>query len=138
LLSGVSQDLLDEFRRPRGVVFDVHQVFEGRVGGAEPAQEEVRKTDDRGQKVIKIVSDSARKLANSLKLLALHRLFVDDRGRACFDRRDDQVSIVRRGKNRDADALVERSLENSLDFHRPRSSEAACGKGRDLFPNSLR
>ena len=137
MLAGIGKDLLDEFGRPRGVVLDVHQVLEGGVGGAEPAQEQIGKADDRGQEVVEIVSDAAREFADCLQLLPLHRLFVDHRGGASLHRRDNQIIVIRSGENYEPDALIKRPLENGMKFHRSGASEAARGKRRDFVADIL-
>ena len=57
--------------RPVGVLLDLHDVLEGRIGGAVIAEQQVGIADDRGQHIVEVVGDAAGELADRLHLLAL-------------------------------------------------------------------
>ena len=113
------QQLADETGRAIGVLLDVHDVLEGRVGRPVRGQEQVGEADDRGQHVVEVVRDAAGELADRLHLLALRELQlerallgrlerIDDRGVLALvafqDRRDEEARAllgqVRRARRR--------------------------------------
>ena len=56
---------------PVGVLLDLHDVLEGRIGRAVVGEQQVGIADDRGQDVVEVVGDAAGELADRLHLLAL-------------------------------------------------------------------
>ena len=96
LLARVGEDLRDKPGRAGGAALDVHHILEGGIRGAEPAQQQVRVTDNGGQQIVEIVGDAARKLANRLQLLALHGVLAAKRRRSALDRGDNEIAAVRR------------------------------------------
>ena len=114
LFAGVGEDLGDKPSRAGGAALDVHHILEGRIGGAEPAQQQVRVTDNGGQQVVEIVRDAACKLANRLQLLALHRFLAAKRRRPGLNRGDDEIAAIRGRKDDKADAAALGALEHGL------------------------
>ena len=62
--------------RPIGVLLDLHDVLEGRVGRAVIGEQEIGIADDRGQHVVEVVRDAAGELADGLHLLALREVLL--------------------------------------------------------------
>ena len=60
-------------RRPIGVLLDLHDVLEGRIGRAVIGEQEIGIADDRGQHIVEVMRDAAGELADRLHLLALRR-----------------------------------------------------------------
>ena len=68
------QQLPHEAGRAVGVLLDVHDVLEGRIGRPVVGEKQVGEADDRGQHVVEVVRDAAGELADRLHLLALREL----------------------------------------------------------------
>ena len=60
-----------------GVLLDVHDVLEGRIGRPVVGEEQVGEADDGGQHVVEVVRDAAGELADRLHLLALRELQLE-------------------------------------------------------------
>ena len=71
------KQLAHQARRPVGVVLDLHDVLEGRVGRAVVGEEKVRVADDRLQHVVEVVRDAAGELPDGLHLLRLRELLLE-------------------------------------------------------------
>ncbi len=63
-------------RRAIGVLADLHDVLERRVGRPVVDQQKVGIADDRGQHVVEVVRDAAGELADRLHLLALREILL--------------------------------------------------------------
>ena len=70
------QELADEARRPVGVLLDLHDVLEGRIGRPVAREQQIRVADDRLQDVVEVVRDAARELADGVHLLGLGDLLL--------------------------------------------------------------
>ena len=70
------EQLPHQARRAIGVLLDLHDVLEGRVGRAVIGEQEVGIADDRGQHVVEVVRDAAGELADRLHLLALREILL--------------------------------------------------------------
>ncbi len=105
------EQLPHQTRRAIGVLLDLHDVLEGRVGRPVVGEQQVGIADDRGQHVVEVVRDAAGELADRLHLLALGEILLqgallgrvereDDRARALVARRigggDEQPRRARR------------------------------------------
>ena len=74
LLAREGQQLAHQRRRAVGVLLDLHNVGEGLIAGPVALQQQVAKTDHRGQHVIEVMRDAAGQLAYRLHLLRLRQL----------------------------------------------------------------
>ena len=72
-----SQQLPHQPGRAVGVLLDVHDVLEGRVGRPVAGEQQVGEADDGGQHVVEVVRDAAGELADRLHLLALRELRLE-------------------------------------------------------------
>ncbi len=99
--------------RAGGAALDVHHILEGGIGGAEPAQQQVRIADNRGQKIVEIVRDAAREFAHGLQFLALHRFLAAKRRRPARDCGDDEIAAIR-GRERGRARMLRPSLPLSV------------------------
>ena len=63
--------------RPIGVLLDLHDVLEGRIGRAVIGEQKIGIADDRGQHVVEVVRDAAGELADRLHLLALDEILLE-------------------------------------------------------------
>ncbi len=59
-----------------GVLLDVHDVLEGRIGRPVVGEQQIGEADDGGQHVVEVVRDAAGELADGLHLLALRELLL--------------------------------------------------------------
>ena len=57
-----------------GVLLDVHDVGEGRIGRPVLGEQQIGKADDGGQHIVEVMRDAAGELADRLHLLALREL----------------------------------------------------------------
>ena len=71
------QELAHEARGPVGVLLDLHDVLEGRVGRPVVGEQQVAVADDRLQHVVEVVRDAAGELADRVHLLRLGELLLD-------------------------------------------------------------
>ena len=70
------EQLADEARRAVGVLLDLHDVLEGRIGRPVIGEQQVRIADDRGQHVVEVMRDAAGELADRLHLLRLREILL--------------------------------------------------------------
>ena len=77
LLARKGQKLAHQRGGAVGVLLDVHDVREGRVGRTMVGQQQVGRHDDGGQHVVEVVRDAAGELAHGLHLLALRHLDLE-------------------------------------------------------------
>ena len=63
-------------RRAIGVLLDLHDVLEGRIGRPVIGEQQVGIADDRGQHIVEVVRDAAGELADRLHLLALGEILL--------------------------------------------------------------
>ena len=63
--------------RPIGVLLDLHDVLEGRIGRAVIGEQKIGIADDCGQHVVEVVRDAAGELADGLHLLALDQVLLE-------------------------------------------------------------
>ncbi len=68
------QQLPHQARRAVGVLLDLHDVLEGRIGRLVRVEQEVGRHHDGGQHVVEVVRDAAGELADGLHLLRLREL----------------------------------------------------------------
>ena len=71
------EKLAHKARGPVGVLLDLHDVLEGRIGGPVVGEQQIAVADDRLQHVVEIVRHAAGKLAHRVHLLRLRELFLD-------------------------------------------------------------
>ena len=138
LTARIGQDLLHKLGRAGGAALDVHHVLEGGVGGAEPAQEQVRVADNGRKKVVEIVGDAASQLAHRLQLLALNRVLAAKRRHPAFDCGDDEIAAIRRRKQDKADAPANAAFERCLQLDGTVSKATLLAKARDPVADILR
>ena len=74
LLTRKRQQLPHQICRAVGVLLDLHNIAKRRITRLMPQQEQITKSDNRGQQVIKVMRNPARQLPHSLHLLRLHEL----------------------------------------------------------------
>ena len=72
------EQLPHEARGPVGVLLDLHDVLEGRVGRPVIGEEQIAIADDRLQHVVEVVRDAAGELADGVHLLRLGELLLDE------------------------------------------------------------
>ena len=60
-----------------GVLLDVHDVGEGRIGRAVLGEQQIGEADDGGQHIVEVMRDAAGQLADRLHLLALRQLHFE-------------------------------------------------------------
>ena len=89
------EQLAHEARRPVGVLLDLHDVLEGRIGRAVVGQQEVRVADDGLQHVVEVVRDPARELPDRLHLLRLGELLLELALLGGVERVEDRALAVR-------------------------------------------
>ena len=127
------EQLPHQSRRPVGVLLDLHDVLEGRIGRPVIGEQEIGIADDRSQHIVEIMRDAAGKLADRLHLLALDEILLqrvllggvegeDGGARALvafrIGRRDEQTGRTRRP------CALERNVER-------RDLALALGRGLD-------
>ncbi len=131
LLAGEGQQLPHQARRPVGILLDLHDVLERRIGRLVRVQQEVGRHHDGAEQIVEVVGDIAGKPPDGLHLLLLVDLVlerallrglerVDDRGLAValaslLDRCDEEArealaGAVERGIDRGDLALPVRRL----------------------------
>ena len=71
------EELPHQARGAVGVLLDLHDVREGRVGRPVVGEQEVGEADDRLQHVVEVVRDAAGELADRLHLLGLRELRLE-------------------------------------------------------------
>ena len=71
------QQLPHQARGPVGVLLDLHDVLEGRIGRPVVGEQQVGVADDRLQHVVEVVRDAAGELADRVHLLRLGELLLD-------------------------------------------------------------
>ena len=72
------QQLAHEARGPVGVLLDLHDVLEGRVGRPVVREQQIGIADDRLQHVVEVVRDAAGELADGVHLLRLGELLLHE------------------------------------------------------------
>ena len=70
------EQLPHQARRAIGVLLDLHDVLEGRIGRPVVGEQQIGIADDRGQHVVEVVRDAAGELADRLHLLALREILL--------------------------------------------------------------
>ena len=70
------EQLAHEARRAIGVLLDLHDVLEGRIGRPVIGEQQIGIADDRGQHVVEVMRDAAGELADRLHLLALREILL--------------------------------------------------------------
>ena len=68
------QQLAHQIGGAVGILLDVHDIGESRVGGPHLGQQQIGKADDRRQHIVEVMGDAGGKLAHRLHLLALRQL----------------------------------------------------------------
>ena len=88
------QQLAHEARRAIGVLLDLHDVLEGRIGRPVVGQQQVGIADDGGQHVVEIVRHAAGELADGLHLLRLREALLQRALLGRVEREDVDVGLV--------------------------------------------
>ena len=65
------EQLSHQTRSAVGVLLDLHDVLEGRIGWPVIGEQQIRISDDGGEHVVEVMRDAARELADGLHLLGL-------------------------------------------------------------------
>ena len=125
------EQLPDETRRPVGVLLDLHDVLEGRVGRPVVGEQEVGIADDRGQHVVEVVRDAAGELADRLHLLALGEVLLQGALLGRVEREDDRARAlvaggIRGGEEQPRRARRLRALERDVERLDPGRARAAA------------
>ena len=107
------EQLPHQARRPVGVLLDLHDVLERRIGRPMRVEQEVGRHHDGGQHVVEIVRDPAGELAHRLHLLRLGELRFERALLGGLDRVDDRRLAV-------ALVLVDRATRRSAPSGCPR------------------
>ena len=76
LAAGEGQKLPHQARGPVGVLLDLHDVLEGRIGRAVVGEQQVAVADDRLQHIVEVVRHAAGELADRVHLLRLGELLL--------------------------------------------------------------
>ena len=74
LLARESEQMPHQARRPVGVLLDLHDVAERRVGRLVRVEQKIGRHDDGGEHIVEIVRDAAGELADEVHLLLLGEL----------------------------------------------------------------
>ncbi len=74
LLPRERQQLAHQIGGAVGVLLDLHDVGKGRIAGPRAQQQQIAKSDHRGQQIVEIVRNTAGELADCLHLLRLRKL----------------------------------------------------------------
>ena len=111
LLARECQQMPHQARRPVGVLLDLHDVLERRIGRLVRIEQEIGRHHDGGQHVVEIVRDAAGKLADQFHLLLLGKLVLQRALRRGLQRIDDgrflvALVLLDRGDVEAAEALV--------------------------------
>ncbi len=98
-------------RRPVGVLLDLHDVLERRIGRLVRVEQEIGRHHDGGQHVVEVVGDAAGELADQLHLLLLRDLGLELALRRGLERIDDgrflvALGLLDRGDIEAAEALA--------------------------------
>ena len=70
------EQLPHQARRAIGVLLDLHDVLEGRIGRPVIGEQQIGIADDRGQHIVEVMRDAAGELADRLHLLALREILL--------------------------------------------------------------
>ena len=70
------QQLPHETRRAIGVLLDLHDVLEGRIGGPVIVQQQIGIADDRSEHIVEVMRHAAGQLADRLHLLRLREILL--------------------------------------------------------------
>ena len=142
------QQLPHQPRRAIGVLLDLHDVLEGRIGRAVIGEQEIGIADDRGQHIVEVMRDAAGELADRLHFLALHEVLLqgallggvegeDRRARALvaarIGRRDEEARRTRRARALERNVErgdLARALGGRLDRRRSRRRDRARRRDR--------
>ena len=111
LLAREGQQMPHQARRPVGVLLDLHDVLERRIGRLVGVEQEIGRHHDGGQHVVEIVGDAAGELADQLHLLRLRDLGLELALRRGLERIDDggflvALGLLDRGDIEAAEALA--------------------------------
>ena len=94
LLAREGQQMPHQARRAVGILLDLHDVAERRIGRLVRVEQEVGRHDDGGEHVVEVVSDAAGELADELHLLLLGDLGLELALRGGLERVDDGGFLV--------------------------------------------
>ena len=119
LLARECQQLPHQARRPVGVLLDLHDVLERRVGRPVRVQEEIGRHHDGAEQIVEIVRDAAGELADRLHLLLLCDLVFQRALLGGVERVDDRgfliaLLLLDRGDEEAGRALA-RAVERGID-----------------------
>ena len=95
LLARECQQLPHQARRPVGILLDLHDVLERRVGRLVGIQQEIGRHHDGAQQIVEVVRDRAGEPADRLHLLLLVDLVLQRALLGGFDRIDDGGLVYR-------------------------------------------
>ena len=84
-------------RRPVGILLDLHDVLERRIGRLVRVEQEIGRHHDGGQHIVEIVSDAAGELADQFHFLRLRDLGLELALRRGLERVDDGRFLVALG-----------------------------------------
>ena len=97
LLAREGQQMPHQARRPVGILLDLHDVLERRVGRLVGIEQEIGRHHDGGQHIVEIVGDAAGELADQLHFLRLRDLGFELALRRGLERVDDGRFLVALG-----------------------------------------
>ena len=97
LLAREGQQMPHQARRPVGILLDLHDVLERRVGRLVGIEQEIGRHHDGGQHIVEIVGDAAGELADQLHFLRLRDLGLELALRRGLERVDDGRFLVALG-----------------------------------------
>ena len=87
-----SQKLAHQIGGAIGVLLDVHDVGEGRIGRPVLGEQQIGEADDGGQHIVEVMRDAAGQLADRLHLLALRQLHFERLVLGLVEGKDDEAA----------------------------------------------
>ncbi len=111
------EQLADKSRGAIGILLDLHNVLEGRIGRPVIGEQQIGIADDRGQHIVEVMRDAARELADRLHLLRLREIFLQGaqfRRIERIDRRARPVRFIRR-RNEETRGAIAVASETHID-----------------------
>ncbi len=125
------EQLAHQPRRAVGVLLDLHDVLEGRIGRPMVGEQQIGIADDRGQHVVEIVGDAAGELADRLHLLALREVLLQRALLGGVEREHDGagafVAMRVRGGDEEARRAGALALQRDVDGRDVALAFARCG-----------
>ncbi len=92
-----------------GVLLDLHDVAEGRIGRPVIGEQQVRIADDRGQHIVEIMRDAAGELADRLHFLRLREILLQRALLGRVERKERRARSVALVRTREMNRRAERS-----------------------------